>query len=105
MFHLASPCQAGSFCPAMAGKIKLRDRACGWLGSGLALAGILIVLPRVAIQAAEPDFSKLPPASSKGVDFVKDVQPILSRHCYSCHGEKKEEAGLRWDVKLLALKG
>ncbi|HKS37357.1 MAG TPA: PSD1 and planctomycete cytochrome C domain-containing protein, partial [Verrucomicrobiae bacterium] len=25
--------------------------------------------------------------------------------CYGCHGPKKEEAGLRWDVKEVALKG
>ncbi len=48
--------------------------------------------------------SQLPPAASRKVDFVKDVQPILSSRCYECHGEKKQKAELRWDVKSVALK-
>jgi cytochrome c553 len=31
------------------------------------------------------------------VDFAKDVQPIFAAHCYTCHGEKKQRAGLRLD--------
>ncbi len=57
-------------------------------------------------QAADqPDFSKLPPAASKQIDFVKDIQPIFKEHCYSCHGEQRQKGGLRWDVKQVALKG
>ncbi len=55
------------------------------------------------ISAAELDLSKLPPASTAKIDFVKDVQPILSESCLSCHGPKKQEAELRWDVKELVL--
>ncbi|HEY6170155.1 MAG TPA: PSD1 and planctomycete cytochrome C domain-containing protein, partial [Verrucomicrobiae bacterium] len=39
------------------------------------------------------------------VDFVRDVRPIFEKHCYECHGEKKQKSGLRLDVKALALKG
>jgi len=39
------------------------------------------------------------------VDFVRDVQPIFQKHCYECHGEKKQKSGLRLDVKAAALKG
>lgn len=39
------------------------------------------------------------------VDFVKDIQPILSERCYSCHGPNKQEAALRLDHKPSALKG
>jgi hypothetical protein len=38
------------------------------------------------------------------VDFVKDVQPILSEHCYSCHGPDKQKGELRWDIKESAFK-
>src|SRR5690349_1542040 len=44
-------------------------------------------------------------AASDKVDFVRNVQPILRGHCYSCHGEKKQLSGLRLDVKTAALKG
>ena len=39
------------------------------------------------------------------VDFVREVRPILERHCYECHGEKKQKSGLRLDVKAAAFKG
>ena len=37
--------------------------------------------------------------------FRKDIQPILARNCYSCHGPEKQKAALRWDDKTAALKG
>ncbi|MBN8419558.1 MAG: PSD1 domain-containing protein [Verrucomicrobia bacterium] len=39
------------------------------------------------------------------VDFVREVRPILEKHCYSCHGEKKQKSGLRLDIKAAAFKG
>jgi len=45
----------------------------------------------------------LPPATARPVDFARDVQPILARHCYTCHGEKKQKAGLRLDRRPDAL--
>ena len=39
------------------------------------------------------------------VDFVREVRPILQKHCYSCHGEKKQKSGLRLDIKAEAFKG
>ncbi len=51
------------------------------------------------LAAAEPE-SKLPP-----VDFVRDVQPLLARHCYECHGAKRQEGGLRLNGRATALAG
>lgn len=34
-----------------------------------------------------------------------DVQPILQRSCYPCHGPDKQTAGYRLDVRSIALKG
>ena len=39
------------------------------------------------------------------VEFVREVRPIFEKHCYSCHGEKKQKSGLRLDIKSLAFKG
>ncbi|MBM4075635.1 MAG: DUF1549 domain-containing protein, partial [Planctomycetes bacterium] len=33
------------------------------------------------------------------VDFGRQVQPILARRCFACHGPDKAEAGLRFDQK------
>ena len=30
--------------------------------------------------------------------FEKHVRPVLAEHCYSCHGPKKQNAGLRLDT-------
>ncbi|NOY01067.1 MAG: DUF1553 domain-containing protein [Verrucomicrobia bacterium] len=43
--------------------------------------------------------------SAAPVDFVRDIQPIFQKHCYECHGEKKQKSELRLDIKELALKG
>jgi mono/diheme cytochrome c family protein len=39
------------------------------------------------------------------VDFAREVRPIFEKHCYECHGAKKQKSGLRLDVKVAALKG
>ncbi len=42
---------------------------------------------------------------NKTVDFTRDVKPIFVKHCYSCHGAKKQESGFRLDRKVDALTG
>jgi len=37
--------------------------------------------------------------------FEKHVRPVLVEQCFSCHGEKKQQGGLRLDTRDLALKG
>src|SRR5437660_2531807 len=41
----------------------------------------------------------LPAARAQQVDFTRDVRPILSRHCFKCHGpdDKVRKAKLRLD--------
>ncbi|MDP7204848.1 MAG: c-type cytochrome domain-containing protein, partial [Pirellulaceae bacterium] len=31
--------------------------------------------------------------------FEQKIRPLLVRHCYECHGAKKQEAGLRLDTR------
>ncbi len=40
------------------------------------------------------------------LDFQRDVRPILSQHCYQCHGpdDTARKAGLRLDIREQALK-
>src|SRR5204863_6781351 len=56
-------------------------------------------------RPAEVDISKLPPPAARTVDFVKDIQPMLTERCYSCHGPKKQKSDLRWDTKESVFKG
>jgi hypothetical protein len=39
------------------------------------------------------------------VDYLRDVKPILTRHCLSCHGAQKQKGGLRLDTVAAAQKG
>lgn len=63
------------------------------------LPKLILVLP-LLIRMQEVD---LPAAAP--IDFNRDVRPILSDHCYACHGpdEGKRKAGLRLDQKESAL--
>ncbi len=51
------------------------------------------------------DAAKLPPAVERKVTFARDVQPILQRSCWSCHGTEAWESGLRLDRRDKALIG
>ncbi|MDF1814063.1 MAG: PSD1 and planctomycete cytochrome C domain-containing protein [Verrucomicrobiales bacterium] len=43
--------------------------------------------------------------TANDIDFVRDIRPIFSEHCYDCHGEDKQKSGLRLDVKTAAFTG
>lgn len=61
---------------------------------------LVLALSRLA-TAADP----LPPPADRPVDFVRDIQPIFQRQCYSCHDGAKQRGGFRLDLKTAALKG
>ena len=41
----------------------------------------------------------------ESVDFVRQIQPLLRKHCYQCHGRDVQEGGLRLDLRQHALHG
>ena len=60
----------------------------------------------IAIQAADPDISKLPPASTKtGLTYDADIKPIFEKSCFKCHGAEKQKAKLRLDSLAATKKG
>src|SRR5262249_24928309 len=56
-------------------------------------------------KTTQAEAASLPPAATRKIDFIKDVQPIFAARCYECHSEKKQEAQFRLDAKEIALKG
>ena len=44
-------------------------------------------------------------APAEGVDFERDVRPLLEEHCYDCHGEEKQKGRLRLDTAVGILRG
>src|SRR5262245_32328281 len=60
----------------------------------------------VVIASATPARSADPPVSpQEAAFFEKRIRPVLVEHCFSCHGEKKQEGGLRLDSRDALLKG
>ena len=53
----------------------------------------------------EKQLNKIPPATTRKVDFVTDIQPIFLRACVRCHGPEKQKGEYRLDVRKTALEG
>src|SRR5450755_3667395 len=48
-------------------------------------------------------FTPAAPASSSP-DFVRDIQPIFQKRCYSCHGPQLQLKALRFDDRQTAMR-
>src|SRR6185369_843841 len=44
------------------------------------------------------------PTAGAAPDFSREVQPLLEKHCFKCHGPEKQKGGLRFDTKEGAFK-
>jgi hypothetical protein len=66
----------------------------------LLIAVATALLPPLACAADQPK-----PGPEDVEFFEKRVRPILVEKCLSCHGEKKQQAGLRLDSRNGAIKG
>jgi mono/diheme cytochrome c family protein len=65
----------------------------------------LFVAALLGVPLSLASAEELPPASTAIVDFAKDIQPLLRKNCYSCHGAEHQEGGLRLDQRKRALDG
>ncbi len=66
----------------------------------LLLSCLPMLLGQLSLAAQEAPTAGLP-----GVDFARDVQPLLTKHCSACHGSEKQESGFRIDQREAALVG
>jgi len=44
-------------------------------------------------------------ATTAAVDYARDIQPLFEKHCYECHGSKKQKNGFRLDRRSRAFRG
>jgi mono/diheme cytochrome c family protein len=73
--------------------MDLRLLTCGlWLSISFSWA--------IAARAADATSAGVP-----AVDFARDLQPLFAERCYDCHGEKKQESGMRADSREFLLQG
>jgi hypothetical protein len=54
---------------------------------------LLLVVATSSVSAQQPTL----------VDFTREVQPILAKHCFQCHGPSDAESGLRLSSREAAL--
>ena len=76
------------------------------------LISIPIAIHRVGTQSPATETEPhrrpgavVPAAVERQVNFVADVQPILSQHCYECHSTGNEEGGLNLAIKKRVMEG
>ncbi|HLJ12494.1 MAG TPA: PSD1 and planctomycete cytochrome C domain-containing protein [Planctomycetaceae bacterium] len=69
--------------------------------TGVRLWRLLIVAVGTCLFAL-PAMADGPP---REIDYLKDIKPILTKHCTGCHGADKQKSGLRLDAAALARKG
>ncbi len=72
------------------------------------LTGCLLVLLPVSLRASDPGAVKDrgQPVSPQAAEFFEQhVRPVLAEKCFSCHGPKRQKAGLRLDSPAALFKG
>jgi len=68
--------------------------------------GTAFVMPVVAQAGSAQTLSSSKPASASAAEFFEtQIRPVLAENCFSCHGPKKQKAGLRLDSRDSLLKG
>ena len=59
----------------------------------------------IASLAVDVASGELPVPAAHKVDFLTELQPLFAERCFDCHGEKKQESGMRADSRDSLLKG
>ena len=81
--------------------------AAGWC----AVAAVAAAPQKTAAPVAKAPAAPQPAGAGEAVSpeaaefFEKNVRPVLAENCYSCHGPKLQQAGLRLDARAFMLKG
>ena len=69
----------------------------------MSLLALILLVPTAQLSSQQaPQLGKQLVAA---VDFAAEVQPIFKDSCYACHSGSQPQAGLRLDVRSMALKG
>jgi len=62
----------------------------------------LVVAPAAALAGED---AALPPPAEKEIDYGRDIQPILTRSCLTCHGPDEQMSSFRVDQRSTLLAG
>ena len=65
----------------------------------------MIVMLLCAVLTAEEAARSEPPAAEQVRFFENSIRPLLVEHCHKCHGDQKQQGGLRLDSREALLRG
>jgi cytochrome c553 len=65
----------------------------------------LLACAAVVLLQTSPVFAQTPQAVFTDADFETQIRPLLAGRCVSCHGERRQEGGLRLDTHEHLLRG
>ena len=82
--------------------LAIRMNSVAW-SIGAATSVWLMMLLLLAADVRRLAADDAPTASNEF--FEKQIRPLLVEHCVGCHGEKKQEGGLRLTSRDMLLKG
>ncbi len=75
-----------------------------WHGGILVLlAGLVLIAAEAEAWSADGVPATVAATPPRKIDFGRDIQPILARRCFACHGPNKAEAGLRLNDRDAAM--
>ena len=69
----------------------------------VALAHCAYAAPAASAPAAQA--TSFAPSAPETVDYLRDIKPILSARCFSCHSALRQKANLRLDAAQLIRQG
>ena len=69
------------------------------------LARAVFICAAARAWGGEVDLSKLPAPASEKIDFARQIEPLLQKNCYKCHGDEKPKSHFRLTSREAALKG
>lgn len=72
------------------------------LRMGMLCGALACTVAWVPLRAAD---AALPPAAKIKISFARDIEPLLAKRCFLCHGAQQQMSGLRLDQREAALKG
>ena len=72
-------------------------RAAFWIAVAMSFASFA-QMPRAA------DETESAPGAPR-IDFARDIEPLLAKHCIECHGPKKQRSDLRLDSRAATIQG
>ncbi|MGB8170652.1 MAG: DUF1549 domain-containing protein [Chthoniobacteraceae bacterium] len=69
------------------------------------LVAASLLAPSLALALSPEVSRKLPPAASRSVDFVRDIQPLFESSCVKCHAKGKDKGGFSLETREAFLRG